>query len=66
MPDINVQNHGSILVLSGVSEAGKSWLNDNVIEPNSEVQMWGGGVVVEPRYVDHIVDGARNDGLEVE
>ena len=65
MSDLTFTNHGSIGVLAGVSEAGKAWLEEHVIAGNDEIQMWGGGVVVEPRYIGAILDGAANDGLEI-
>ena len=69
MPDILINDCGSILLFIGVSEVGKEWINDHLIEGNDEVQTWGPasrpGVVVEPRYAADIVYGAQNDGLEV-
>lgn len=70
MADIAITNCGSILLFTGVSEAGKTWVTEHLIEGNDEVQLWGPtsrpGVVVEPRYAQDIVEGAQNDGLEVE
>ncbi len=65
MTDIEFASHGSIVVLSGVSEYGKGWLEGRVV--GEDTQYWGkDGIVVEPRYVDAIIEGARADGLEVE
>jgi hypothetical protein len=63
--DIIVANHGSILILTGISDAGKAWIEEHLIEGNPEIQFWCKGIVVEPRYVEDIVFGTRNDGLEV-
>jgi hypothetical protein len=65
MCDIQVTNHGSIFVLTGKTSEGKSWIEDHLIAGNDEIQMWCGGVVVEPRYVEAIIDGACNDGIAI-
>lgn len=62
MSDANVVNHGSIVVIVGVSAAGKCWLEEHL---DQEGQRWGEGYVVEPRYVQDIVDGMRDEGLDV-
>jgi hypothetical protein len=64
MADLTYTNHGTIGILAGVSEAGKEWLEQNVQAEGWA--HWGGGIAVEPRYVGAILDGAANDGLEVE
>jgi len=63
MPDIRVENHGSVVLLRPLSDAGKEWLEANVI--NEETQRWGEAVVAEPRYVANVVEGMQADGLEV-
>jgi hypothetical protein len=62
MPDLSVQNHGSIFLLRGETEEGRDWISDHI---PSDAQSWGGAIVVEHRYIDDIVAGAMNDGLEV-
>jgi hypothetical protein len=62
--DIKIEDHGSIVLLIPISAIGEQWVDENLNGP--ETQRWGRGVVVEPRYVLHIVEGARGDGLEVE
>lgn len=64
MADLKVVNHGSIIILIGTSVEGNEWMDENV--GDDETLTWGGGIVVEPRYIDDIVEGARQDGLEVE
>lgn len=64
MADITVVDHGSICVLRGDTDAGKKWIAENL--ESDEVQHWGGGIVVEPRYVGNIVAGAMIDELEVD
>jgi hypothetical protein len=61
--DIRVTNHLSLVILTGETDDGMSWLNDHL---PLDAMRWGGcGFVVEPRYVGAILDGAHDDGLEV-
>ncbi len=62
MSDINVINHGSIMIFLPTSDAGREWVSEHIA---SDAMRWAGGVVVEPRYIDDIIIGAINDGLEV-
>jgi hypothetical protein len=63
LPDISVENHGSIFLLRPTSSVGQAWLQENVI--GEETQIFGDAVVCEPRYVMDIVLGARGDGVVV-
>lgn len=62
--DISVQNHGSIVLLVPGSPAGQSWLEDHIGADNGYQPYWP-TVVVEPRYVGNIIEGARAEGLAV-
>jgi len=61
--DFIAQNEGSLVLLRPMNHAAKQWLIDNVGTPADEVQWFGGALVVEPRYLNDLVDGARADGL---
>jgi hypothetical protein len=61
-PDFTVDNHGTIFLLRPESDAGREWIRDNI---PADAQMWGEAIVVEHRYIEDIVAGARADGLEV-
>lgn len=61
--DIMVQNHGSIVLVYPVSSEAREWIEQNV---SDESQWFGGGLVVEPRYVENLIQGMLNDGLVVE
>lgn len=64
MADFQVANHGTVALLRPVSEAGKTWAEENITtEP---WQHFGGAIAVEPRYLDAIVQGIEADGLEVQ
>jgi hypothetical protein len=58
--DVEVVNHGSICVVTGITEAGRQWLDDHTPE---DATRWCGGVVVEPRYLDDLLCGMDEDGL---
>jgi hypothetical protein len=61
--DIRFTDHGSLVVAVGVSVKGEEWLAAH-LDPNG--QRWGkNGFVIEPRYVQDIVYGAQDDGLDV-
>lgn len=62
--DIKADNHGSLWLLAGLTAVGVQWISENV--GDDETLTFGGAVVVEPRYIVPIVDGARAEGLEVE
>ncbi len=62
MADVKIENHGSLVLIRPLTEAASDWLDENISE---DAQHFGGAVVVEPRYVEAIVEGMQNDGLEV-
>jgi len=57
-----IQSGLSLFLLIPVSDAGKAWVDEHV-----EVPDWSSNrsIPVEPRYVDDIVTGAQEAGLEV-
>ena len=62
MADVKIENHGSLVLIRPLTEAASDWLDENISE---DAQHFSGAVVVEPRYVEAIVEGTQNDGLEV-
>ena len=64
MPDITVYwdaSPATVYLVRGVSPAGKAW-----IEEHLEAELtFAGGIPVEHRYIQPIIDGAREAGLEV-
>jgi hypothetical protein len=61
--DVRVDNHGSVVVMNALTVAAQEWFEAHLPEDR---QHWGrNGTVVEPRYVQDIVDGLEADGLEV-
>lgn len=60
--DFQVANHGSIYILTGLTEACREWIEEDV--GADQTQTWGQhGIVVEPRYVGPIVDGLLEAGF---
>lgn len=61
--DIRVENHGTLCLLRPKTVPAAEWLAHNL---DPEVLRFGEAYVVEPRYADAIVAGAREAGLEVQ
>lgn len=61
--DIEIQNHGTLLLVTPLNTDASKWVTANVVVEGW--QWFGGGFVVEPRYVESIVHHARGDGLVV-
>jgi hypothetical protein len=60
--DFNVENHGSIFLVTPMNESARIWLRENTAE---ESMYYGGSLVVEHRYVEALIEGMREDGLRV-
>lgn len=61
-PDLVVRDEGSIFIVTPQTVAGEQWVAMHIPE---DAMRWCNGVVVEPRYIEAIVTGAREDGLAV-
>lgn len=53
-------DHGTLSVLRPVTDAARDWMAAH-LDPNA--MQWAGGTVVEPRYLDAIVNGMICDDL---
>lgn len=51
--DFTLVDHGSIAVITPLSEQATEWVNNYI---SDDAQWFGDGFVVEHRYVDDIVD----------
>lgn len=59
--DFLISDHGSIVILTALTEEAEIWVEDHLPEDRLT---WGrSGTVIEPRYVGAILDGIANDGL---
>lgn len=60
--DLIVWNGGSLMMVRPVSEAGKRWLDETAPD---NAQFLGDSMAVEWRYIEGVVEAAREDGLTV-
>jgi hypothetical protein len=61
--DVSVVDHGSIIVLTPVSEAGQAWMDENL---HPDAWQWiGPGLALDRRIADYIVQGMEADGLSL-
>lgn len=64
MPDVELSDFGSIVVLTPKTDAGRDWILRHV--DTKEAQPWGDGIACERDYGLEIVLGMVEDGIEVE
>lgn len=64
-PDVTILDHGSIVILQPNTPEAVDWLEENIGEDNGYQPYWP-KVIVEPRYVDAVIDGMQSDGLTVD
>jgi hypothetical protein len=62
MPDFIATNHGSIFTLTPCTEGAQGWIDEHI--DTEEAQFFGKALVVEHRYIDDILHGIEQDGLE--
>lgn len=62
--DFAVENHGSIVLLRPLTQAGIDYVNREIGKDNGFQPYWP-TVLFEPRYVDQFIDAIREDGLLV-
>ena len=56
----DIENHGTIVLVRPLTPDVKAWLEENV----EEAAMWyGGALVVEPRYVEGLIEGLIEEGF---
>lgn len=64
MSDIRVENHGTIMLVIPESDAAREWIDENV---HTEGWQWiGPALAIEPRYLPELLQGASDDGLQIE
>jgi hypothetical protein len=62
-PDLQFCNAGSFATMTPVTDRGRDWVEENVGE---DTLCLGGAILIEHRYLEDIVLGARADGLTCE
>jgi hypothetical protein len=63
MEDFTLEDHGSVYLLRGNSEAGDDWL-DGLLE-NPEAQFFGNALAVGANVVTDVVSSLLNEGYVV-
>lgn len=58
MADFNVYDAGSVVMVTPVTDVAHDWL-----KANTSGTWFSGGLAVEPRYADELIDGMVEDGL---
>lgn len=61
-PDVQVENHGTIMLLRLHTESAQDWVREHVQDP----RYFGTALACEPRYCPDVVAGMLADGLTVE
>ena len=59
--DFQIVNHGTLYLLYPNTRRARQWVKDNL--PQDHVK-YADASVVEPRYIDDILDGIRADDLD--
>lgn len=60
--DFTVDCQGSIFILIPHTDSAKLWVAESLSDERTE---WGGGVVVEHRYILDLVEAIRQSGFKV-
>lgn len=63
MCDLQFSNCGFAVSCAPMTQAGQDWLAENLAGDTLE---WSGAIMIEHRYLEDIVLGARADGLVCE
>lgn len=56
----SIENHGSIVLVRPLTEDVETWLIEHTAD---EAQWFGNALVVEPRYVENLVEGLVEEGF---
>lgn len=60
-PDLQVENHGNIFLLTPLTPEGRQWAEENIA---GDAMIWS-SIVVDQHCIESIVNGADADGLAV-
>jgi len=62
MPDFEISDQGTLVLFRPLTAAADEWVKENV---DPKAQWFGGALVVEHRYAADLLQGVKDDGLEV-
>jgi len=60
-PEFLIENHGSVFLLRPLTEAARNWIDEHIGADNGFQPMYP-TVVIEPRYIEHIIHGLIEEG----
>lgn len=61
--DVRLSFHGSIVLLSPETDIARDWIEAHI--DTEAAQFWAGALAVEPRYLEPILEGMREEGLRI-
>ncbi len=64
MADFSITNGGSIVLLNPQTTEAEQWVEDHIGQDNGYQPYWP-TVAIEANYVQEIIDGIEDDGMEV-
>lgn len=59
-PDITIQDEGTIVLFTPVTDAGTDWCAEHLPD---DCPRFGSAFAIEHRFAEAIADGMSNDGL---
>jgi hypothetical protein len=63
----SIEDHGSIVLVRPLTLDCQAWLQANTAEEGEDMAQWfGGALVVEPRYVEALVEGMVAEGFAIQ
>ncbi len=62
-PDFTIRDEGSILLLTPHTDPARNWIHEN-IGPTNGFQPYYPTIVIEPRYLQPVLEGIAEAGLE--
>ena len=63
MSDIEIEDHGTVVLIRAMTAVGKAWVEEHV--EAEDWQHFGDAIAAEPRAVPLVIDGMLADGIEV-
>lgn len=60
-PDFLIENHGSLFFLRPLSQSAREWIEENISQTDSFQPYWP-TVVIEHRFIEHIIHGLIEEG----
>jgi len=61
--DFRVQNEGTLVVLHPQNDYARAWIDEHLYGADGDgPEWWGGGVVIEHRFADDILQALNREG----